>query len=44
MLRHLRNAIRLGLVHSTHLMMADNMTKVVDRHKFFKCRAYQMNE
>ena len=28
---------------STHDMMADGMTKVVDRDKFFKCRNYVMN-
>jgi hypothetical protein len=38
---YLRNAIRYGLV-PTHLMMADNMTKVTDRDKFFTCIQYQM--
>ena len=27
----------------TDKMMADGMTKVVDRHKFFVCRNYMMN-
>ena len=27
----------------TDLMMADNMTKVTDKTKFFACRNYQMN-
>ena len=26
----------------THRMMADGMTKVVDKDKFFKCRDYAM--
>ena len=34
--------ISISLV-STHKMMADNMTKVVDKTKFFTCRNYQMN-
>jgi hypothetical protein len=38
---YLRNAIRYGLV-PTHLMMADNLTKVADREKFFTCIQYQM--
>ena len=28
---------------TTDKMMADNLTKVVDRTKFFACRNYQMN-
>ena len=28
---------------TTDKMMADNMTKVLDRDKFFRCRNYQMN-
>ena len=39
---YLRKALRILLV-TTHKMMADNLTKVVDRYKFFLCRRYQMN-
>ena len=28
----------------THLMMADDKSKVVDRSKFFNCRAFQLND
>ena len=38
----LRDVYHMLLV-STHNMMADGMTKVVDREKFFKCCAYMMN-
>ena len=38
----LQNQIRIFLT-TTDKMMADNMTKVVDREKFFRCRNYQMN-
>ena len=37
---YLTKAIGLTLV-PTHRMMADGMTKVVDKDKFFKCRATQ---
>ena len=40
---YLRKGFGLTLV-TTHKMMADNMTKVVDRDKFFKCRDYQMGD
>ena len=40
---YLKNKIKMALV-VTDDMMGDNMTKVVDRSKFFKCRNYQMNE
>ena len=33
--------VKIFLVGTFH-MMADNMTKVVDRDKFFRCRNYQM--
>jgi len=39
---YLLKKISISLV-STHKMMADNMTKVVDKTKFFTCRNYQMN-
>ena len=39
---YLTKGITIGLV-PTHLMMADDKTKVVDREKFFRCRNYQMN-
>ena len=38
---YLTKAIGLTLV-PTHRMMADGMTKVVDKDKFFKCRDYAM--
>ena len=38
---YLRAAMRYGLV-PTNLMMADNLTKPVDREKFFTCIEYQM--
>ena len=37
---YLMKKITLSLV-STHIMMADDKTKVVDREKFFRCRNYQ---
>ena len=39
---YLPKKITVSLV-STHKMMADNLTKVVDKTKFFVCRNYQMN-
>ena len=38
---YLMKKITISLV-STHIMMADDKTKVVDREKFFRCRNYQM--
>ena len=38
---YLTKAIGLTLV-PTHRMMADGMTKVVDKDKFFKCRDYAL--
>ena len=39
---YLQGQIRIFLT-TTDKMMGDNMTKVVDREKFFRCRNYQMN-
>ena len=39
--KYLMKKITISLV-STHIMMADDKTKVVDREKFFRCRNYQM--
>ena len=38
----LKKKIRVELA-GTYYMMADDKTKVVDRNKFFRCRAFQMN-
>ena len=38
---YLRAAVRYGLL-PTNLMMADNLTKAVDREKYFACIRYQM--
>ena len=38
----LKGRVKLFLT-KTDNMMADNLTKVTDRDKFFKCRNYQMN-
>ena len=40
---HLEGTITIILA-PTHLMMADDKTKVVDRSKFFNCRAFQLND
>lgn len=37
------NALIRMFLTTTDKMMADNMTKVLDRDKFFRCRNYQMN-
>ena len=39
---YLKKKIRVELA-GTYYMMADDKTKVVDRDKFFRCRAFQMN-
>ena len=39
---YLKESFRLFLI-GTNKMMADGLTKVVDRDKFFRCRNYMMN-
>ena len=39
---HLANRAKFFLT-TTGKMMADNMTKIVDKNKFFACRNFQMN-
>lgn len=39
---YLKDRFRIYLI-ATHKMMADGLTKVVDREKFFRCRNYMMN-